>query len=111
VWRDLLQIGRFPMSRPPKFDFGREIAVLVWPVQGVAPDSLLRAPGLNVAELALAHFDLELRIVPESAGPAPATPVNTAGVAPYAIFTIERAQFAIPAPPPTAPPVLVTLAS
>ncbi len=110
AWRDLLQVGRFPISRPPKFDFAREVAVLVWPMSGIAPDSLMRAHGLNVEGLHLAHFDLELRIGAETGGAAPATPVNTNGVVPYGIFTISRAQFPLPAPPPTEPPLLVTLA-
>src|SRR5687767_1129920 len=41
-WRDVVQTGRVPMNRPPAIDFSREVAVLAWPVAGIAPESVAR---------------------------------------------------------------------
>ena len=109
-WRDQIQVGRIPIARPPQVDFPREVAVLVWPVRGVAPDSLLRANGLIADSLNLQHVSLELRVKPDTGGPIPATPIAPNGVVPYALFTIPRSQWPLPAPPPTVPPLTVTLA-
>ena len=112
AWRDLLMAGRFPMSRPPLVDFIRELAVLVWPVRGVAPDGVMRANGFAVEDVRLDHMALHLRIRIDSGGAPPATPVGvTTGVAPYGLFTIPRTQWPIPAPAPTEPPLIVSLAS
>ncbi len=109
-WRDQIQVGRLPIARPPQVDFPREVAVLVWPVRGVAPDSLMRANGLVAESLTLQHVSLELRVKPDTGGPVPATPIAPNGLVPYALFTIPRRQWPLPAPPPTAPPLTVTLA-
>ena len=110
VWRDLLQVGRFPLARPPLIDFAREVAVLIWAVRGVAPESVLRANGLAAQSVTLQHLALELRVTAEIGGPVPATPAGTDGALPYGLFTIPRSQWPLPAPPPTEPPLMVTLA-
>jgi hypothetical protein len=109
AWRDFVQVGRFPLSRPPEVDFLREVAVVVWPVPGSAPESALRANGLTVEGVQLQHFALELRVGTDTGGVAPATPVGTSGAVPYGIFTIPRIQWPLPQPPPTEPPLAVTL--
>jgi hypothetical protein len=108
-WRDVVQIGRVPMNRPPAIDFSREVAVLAWPVAGIAPEAVIRAPGLVLRGTALQHLAVEVQLTPSSGGPAPATPATTGQVLPYALVTILRSQWPIPAPPPTIPPVSVTL--
>ncbi|MGI8423672.1 MAG: hypothetical protein ACR2NO_06115 [Chloroflexota bacterium] len=110
AWRDLVQVGRFPLARPPVLDLAREVGVLVWPVQGIAPDSVMRANGLVAGRLVPQHVHLELHISPDSGGSPPATPSTTGAVVPYALFTIPRNQWPLPAPPPTIPPLTVTLA-
>ena len=110
AWRDLLQVGRVPLARPPVLDLAREVAVLVWPVQGIAPASLLRANGLAAERVVLEHFHLELQVRADTGGAVPATPAGTGAVIPYGLFTIPRNQWPLPAPPPTAPPLTVTLA-
>ena len=110
AWRDLLQVGRLPMNRPPGIDFMRYVAVLAWPVAGQAPPDVLRAPGLTVRGAVLQHTAVELRVGPYSGGPAPATPAAGGVVAPYALATIPRSQWPVPAPPPTVPPLAVALA-
>lgn len=110
AWRDLLMVGRFPLSRPPLVDFVRELAVLVWPVRGVAPDSVMRANGFAVEDVRLEHIALHLHVRLDNGGAAPATPTGAAsGVAPYGLFTIPRRQWPIPAPAPTEPPLIVSL--
>ena len=111
AWRDLLQVGRLPIARPPVLDLAREVAVLVWPVQGVAPESLLRANGLTAERLVMQHVHLELQIKADTGGAIPATPAVTGLLLPYALFTIPRNQWPLPVPPPTVPPLTVTLAS
>ena len=110
AWRDLLQVGRVPLARPPVLDLAREVGVLVWPVQGVAPDTLLRANGLVAERLVFQHVQLELQVKGDTGGAVPATPAAGGSVIPYGLFTIPRNQWPIPAPPPTAPPLTVTLA-
>ena len=110
AWRDLLQVGRFPLARPPVIDFAREVAVLVWPVRGVASEGVLRANGLAAESMTMQHLALELRVTVDNGGPVPATPAGTSGVLPYGLFTIPRSQWPLPAPPPTEPPLIVTLA-
>jgi hypothetical protein len=110
-WRDVVQVGRVPMNRPPAVDFSREVAVLAWPVAGIAPESVIGAHGLVLRGTALQHLGVELQLAPSSGGPAPATPAATGQVLPYALVTILRSQWPIPAPPPTVPPIGVTLAN
>jgi hypothetical protein len=109
-WRDLLQVGRIPVARPPKVDFAREVAVLVWPVPSLAPDGIMRANGLSADALVFQHVSLELRVKADTGGAVPATAIAPYGLAPYALFTIPRNQWPLPAPPPTVPPLTVTLA-
>ncbi|MBI3971708.1 MAG: hypothetical protein HY332_10510 [Chloroflexi bacterium] len=52
-WSALIQAGRIPVSRPPAIDFMREVAVLIWPVSGRAPEALLQAHGLLLRGAAL----------------------------------------------------------
>jgi hypothetical protein len=110
AWRDFVQVGRYPIARPPEVDFEREVAVVVWPVPGTAPESVLRANALLAEGVVLQHFSLELRVGTDNGGVIPATPVNTAGTVPYGIFTIPRIQWPLPQPPPTEPPLVVSLA-
>jgi hypothetical protein len=110
AWRDVLQVGRIPIARPPQVDFAREVAVVVWPVAGAAPPDVMRANGLLAERLILQHIALELRVSADSGGVAPATPITTGAIIPYALFTIPRTQWPLPAPPPTVPPLTVTLA-
>jgi len=110
AWRDFLQVGRIPIARPPLVDFAREVAVVVWPVAGTAPADVMRANGFVVDRLVLQHIDLELRVKPDPTGAPPATPITTGDIVPYALFTIPRTQWPLPAPPPTLPALTVTLA-
>jgi hypothetical protein len=109
AWRDVVQTGRAPMSRPPAVDFSREVAVLAWPVAGAAPEAVTTAQGLVLRGTAIQHLAVELQLAPSSGGPAPATPAATGQVLPYALVTILRTHWPLPAPPPTIPPVAVTL--
>ena len=111
AWRDVLQVGRVPLARPPVLDLAREVAVLVWPVQGAAPTSLVRAHGLAAERVVLQHMHLELQVKPDTGGAPPATPSVSGPVIPYGLFTIPRSQWPIPAPPPTIPPLIVSLAA
>jgi hypothetical protein len=99
-----------PLNRPPDIDFLREVAVLAWPVRGQAPEAVLRAPGLVLRVAGVQRDGIQLEFAPSSGGPAPATPVAAGDVAPYALVTVRRDQWPLPAPPPTIPPLLVTLA-
>jgi hypothetical protein len=110
AWRDFLQVGRIPIARPPLVDFAREVAVVVWPVSGVAPSDVLRANGLAADRLVLQHVGLELRVRPDPTGSVPATPITAGAILPYGLFTVPRTQWPLPAPPPTVPPLTVTLA-
>ncbi len=110
AWRDLLQVGRVPFYRPPAIDFRREVAVLVWPATLTAPDALQRAPGLILRGAALQHTAVEVRVAPATDGTPRATPVGRPDVLPYALVTVPRSQWPIPAPPPTVPPLTVSLA-
>jgi hypothetical protein len=110
AWRDVIQAGRLPLARPPQVDFVRELAVLVWPVAGIAPDRVMRANGFAVESVRFQHTALELRVLPDTGGMTPATPAGAASIAPYGLFTIPRSQWPLPAPSPTEPPLLVTLA-
>jgi hypothetical protein len=109
-WRDLLQVGRVPFNRPPAIDFAREVAVLVWPVAGQAPEAVLKASGLTLRGAAVRHVAVELRVGTWSGGPVPATPAAEGPATPYALASIPRDQWPVPAPPPAVPPVAVALA-
>jgi hypothetical protein len=107
-WRDLIQVGRVPINRPPAIDFVREVAVLTWAIPDQAPPPVLAAPGLILRRTALQHVAVELGVTPQPSGRVAAP--NAAGtVVPYALMTVPRLQWPIPAPPPTVPPVVVTL--
>ncbi|MGH2350176.1 MAG: hypothetical protein ACRDJN_01000 [Chloroflexota bacterium] len=111
AWRDLIQVGRVPVYRPPAIDFMREVAVLVWPVSEHAPAAVLHASGLVLSGATLQHTAVEVRVAPTTGGPAPATPAPGGPVLPYALITIPRNQWPVPAPPPTVPPLTVALVS
>lgn len=108
-WRDLLEVGRMPIGRPPKIDFMREVAVLIWPVAGKAPATTLRASGLTLEHATLQHVAVEIDVQPAPAGQPIPTPVGATATLPYALVTIPRDQWPIPAPPPTVPPITVVL--
>ena len=110
AWRDLLQVGRFPLARPPVLDLAREVAVLVWAVSGAAPDAVLRANGLAAQRVVAQHIHLELQVRPDTGGAVPATPAVAGTVIPYGLFTIPRNQWPLPEPAPSVPPLTVTLA-
>jgi hypothetical protein len=80
AWRDVIQHGRTPVGRPPAIDFAREVAVLAWPVPGLAPARVLNAYGLALAPRGVLVRDgaLEVRLGPTVGGPAPATPAAAA---------------------------------
>ena len=108
AWRDQVQVGRAPAIPPPAVDFGREVAVLVWPAAH-APQALRRAPGLVLRGARLQHLEVELLVSPAGEGMARATPAGGGEVLPYALVTVPRRQWPIPAPPPTVPPLSVAL--
>jgi hypothetical protein len=108
AWRDQVQVGRVPPIPPPAVDFGREVAVLVWPAAD-APVALRQAPGLLLRGARLQHLEVELLVSPAGEGMARATPAGGGEVLPYALVTVPRRQWPIPAPPPSVPPLSVTL--
>jgi hypothetical protein len=110
AWRDIVQLGRLPIGRPPAVDFDREVAVLIWPAAG-APASLRRANGLVLRGALLQHLVVEVRVAPARNEPPPATPASGGEVVPYALVTVPRRGWPVPAPPPTIPPVTVSLAA
>lgn len=113
AWRDLLQVGRIPIVRPPFVNFAREVAVLVWPAPGRAPAAVAGASGLLLSGVTLGQQGIEVRVSPSTSGPAPlpaTVPPGTA-VSPYVLITIPRTQWPRPVPPPVVPPVSVTLVS
>jgi hypothetical protein len=108
AWRDQIQVGRVPPIPPPAVDFGREVAVLVWPAAD-APVALRQAPGLLLRGARLQHLEVEILVSPAGEGMARATPAGGGEVLPYALVTVPRRQWPIPAPPPSVPPLSVTL--
>jgi len=68
-----------------------------------------RAPGLGLRGAVLQHLAVELRIAPATDGTPRATPAGGDDVLPYALVTVPRREWPIPAPPPTIPPLAVTL--
>jgi len=113
AWRDIVQVGRIPIGRPPAVDFDREVAVLIWPAAG-APAALRRATGLALRGALLQHLVVEVRVGPARPSPGeppPATPAPGGEVVPYALVTVPRKGWPVPAPPPTTPPVTVSLAA
>jgi hypothetical protein len=111
AWRDQLQVGRIPPYPPPAVDFGKEVAVLAWPAEG-APASLRRAPGLVLRGALLQHVAVEVRLAPADPDGSPRpTPVGAAEVLPYALVSVPRRVWPLPVPPPTVPPLTVTLAA
>jgi hypothetical protein len=108
AWRDQVQVGRVPAIPPPAVDFGREVAVLAWPAAN-APAALRRAPGLVLRGARLQHLEVEILLSPAAEGTARATPAGGGEVLPYALVTVPRRQWPIPAPPPSVPPLSVTL--
>jgi hypothetical protein len=109
AWRDVLQVGRVPLFRPPSVDFEREVAILIWPSPSASP-AIRRAPGLTLRGAVLRHTAVEIQVVPATDGTPRATPIGSASVLPYALVTVPRNQWPIPAPPPTVPPLTVALA-
>jgi hypothetical protein len=111
AWRDQVQVGRIPPYPAPAVDFGKEVAVLAWPAEG-APASLRRAPGLVLRGALLQHMAIEVRLAPADSDGAPRpTPVGAAEVIPYALVSVPRRAWPLPVPPPTIPPLTVTLAA
>ena len=108
-WRDIVGVRRIPISRPPKIDFVREVAVLAWPVPGKAPESVLQAPGLTVRAAGVQQHGIALAVGPSNDGVV-ATPVGGGNVLPYALISVPRTQWPIPVPAPDVPPLVVTLA-
>ena len=109
-WRDLVQVGRVPINRPPAVDFRREVAVLAWPVAGQAPAALFQAPGLSVRGATLQQHGVALELAPTVGAPPAATPAAGHTFAPYALVTIPRNQWPIPVSAPDVPPLVATLA-
>ena len=108
-WRDIIGVRRVPISRPPKIDFMREVAVLAWPVAGKAPAGVLQAPGLSLRAADVQQHGVALTVGPSASG-AVATPAGGGGVLPYALLSVPRTEWPIPVPAPTAPPLVVNLA-
>ncbi|HEX2037056.1 MAG TPA: hypothetical protein VHS99_22990, partial [Chloroflexota bacterium] len=73
--------------------------------------ALRRAPGLVVRGAVLRHTAVEIHLGPGPAGQVPATPRPGGDVLPYALVTVPRSQWPVPAPPPTVPPLSVALAT
>ena len=107
-WRDIIGVRRVPISRPPKIDFVREVAVLAWPVPGKAPAGVLQAPGLSIRAAGVQQHGIALQVGPTGSGVV-ATPVGGGNVLPYVLISVPRNQWPIPVPAPDVPPLLVSL--
>jgi hypothetical protein len=107
-WRDIIGVHRVPISRPPKIDFVREILILAWPLASKAPSDVLQAPGLTIHGAALQQHGVALAVGPATNNIV-ATPVGGGSVLPYALVSVPRNQWPIPAAAPDVPPLVVTL--